>query len=80
LGGTAAFCQRVEDNAFHLCSLVEAPIYFLDLAWLGAAAAGTESHWISGADLLDVFTKSPHHDHDSDYFYGVLPAPSQPGK
>jgi hypothetical protein len=40
LGGKAAFCQRVEDNAFHLCSLVEAPIYFLDLAWLGGGGGG----------------------------------------
>ncbi|MGH7981632.1 MAG: hypothetical protein ACREFF_00635 [Candidatus Udaeobacter sp.] len=49
------------------------------MAW-GAPAAGTGSHWISGVDLLDVFTKSPQQDHDGDYFYGVLPAPSQPGK
>lgn len=29
-------------------------------------------------DIAKIFLKSPQHDDDGDYFYGVLPAPSQP--
>jgi hypothetical protein len=30
-------------------------------------------------DITKVFVKSPQRDDDGEYFYGVLPAPSQPG-
>jgi hypothetical protein len=30
-------------------------------------------------DIEKVFMKSPQHDDDGEYFYGVLPPPSQPG-
>ena len=32
------------------------------------------------ADIAKVFMKSPQQDDDGEYFYGVLPAPSQPSK
>jgi hypothetical protein len=32
-----------------------------------------------GGDIEKVFMKSPQHDDDGEYFYGVLPPPSQPG-
>jgi hypothetical protein len=31
-------------------------------------------------DITKVFMKSPQHDDDGEYFYGVLPAPLQPAK
>lgn len=31
-------------------------------------------------DITKVFMKSPHQEDDGQYFYGVLPAPSRPGK
>jgi len=31
-------------------------------------------------DIAKVFMKSPQQDDDGEYFYGMLPAPSQPGK
>ena len=31
-------------------------------------------------DIAKVFLRSPQHDDDGEYFYGVLPAPSQPAK
>jgi hypothetical protein len=34
----------------------------------------------ANGDIAKVFIKSPQQDDDGDYFYGVLPAPSQPGK
>jgi hypothetical protein len=33
----------------------------------------------AAGDIAKVFMKSPQHDDDGDYFYGVLPPPSQPG-
>ena len=30
-----------------------------------------------GGDIAKVFMKSPQHDDDGEYFYGVLPPPSQ---
>jgi hypothetical protein len=32
-----------------------------------------------GGDIAKVFMKSPQHDDDGEYFYGVLPPPSQAG-
>jgi hypothetical protein len=32
-----------------------------------------------GGDITKVFMKSPQHDDDGEYFYGVLPPPSQAG-
>jgi hypothetical protein len=32
-----------------------------------------------GGDITKVFMNSPQHDDDGEYFYGVLPPPSQPG-
>ena len=34
----------------------------------------------AAGDITKVFVKSPQRDDDGEYFYGVLPAPSQPGK
>jgi len=34
----------------------------------------------AAGDITKVFVKSPQRDDDGDYFYGVLPPPSQPGK
>ena len=34
----------------------------------------------AAGDITKVFTKSPQRDDDGDYFYGVLPPPSQPAK
>ena len=34
----------------------------------------------SAGDITKVFVKSPQRDDDGEYFYGVLPPPSQPGK
>jgi hypothetical protein len=34
----------------------------------------------AAGDITKVFTKSPQRDDDGQYFYGVLPPPSQPGK
>ena len=34
----------------------------------------------SARDITKVFVKSPQRDDDGEYFYGVLPPPSQPGK
>src|SRR5213075_3024832 len=34
----------------------------------------------AAGDIEKVFMKSPQRDDDGEYFYGVLPAPSQPGK
>ena len=34
----------------------------------------------SPGDITKVFVKSPQRDDDGEYFYGVLPPPSQPGK
>jgi hypothetical protein len=33
----------------------------------------------NGGDIAKVFMKSPQHDDDGEYFYGVLPPPSQSG-
>ena len=33
----------------------------------------------AAGDIAKVFMKSPQHDDDGEYFYGVLPPPSQPG-
>jgi hypothetical protein len=34
----------------------------------------------AAGDITKVFVKSPQRDDDGEYFYGVLPPPSQPGK
>ncbi len=34
----------------------------------------------AAGDITKVFMKSPQQDDDGEYFYGALPAPSQPGK
>jgi len=34
----------------------------------------------AAGDITKVFVKSPQRDDDGQFFYGVLPAPSQPGK
>jgi hypothetical protein len=34
----------------------------------------------AAGDITKVFMKSPQRDDDGEYFYGVLPSPSQPGK
>jgi hypothetical protein len=34
----------------------------------------------AAGDIAKVFMNSPQRDDDGEYFYGVLPAPSQPGK
>jgi hypothetical protein len=34
----------------------------------------------AAGDIAKVFMKSPQRDDDGEYFYGVLPQPSQPGK
>ena len=33
----------------------------------------------AAGDIVKVFMKSPQRDDDGEYFYGVLPSPSQPG-
>jgi hypothetical protein len=33
----------------------------------------------AAGDIKKIFMKSPQHDDDSEYFYGALPPPSQPG-
>ncbi len=35
---------------------------------------------LAAGDIKKVFTKSPQRDDDGEYFYGVLPPPSQPAK
>jgi hypothetical protein len=34
----------------------------------------------AAGDIAKVFISSPQQDDDGEFFYGVLPAPSQPGK
>jgi hypothetical protein len=34
----------------------------------------------AAGDITKIFVKSPQRDDDGEYFYGVLPPPSQPGK
>jgi hypothetical protein len=34
----------------------------------------------AAGDITKIFLKSPQRDDDGEYFYGVLPPPSQPGK
>ena len=60
-----------EKQERHMFRMERFPHYWGDIFAGGYAAAG---------NVAKVFMSSPQQDDDGEYFYGVLPAPSQHGK